>query len=122
MELGTVVRNALQLSSVLHSDLDCSLRCPSSLPLMVHRHISNDLKETALSMSLQGLPDSEIRELTRISEHSLKRLRKTYRETGKTSCGPFTEGRPCILSSMEVKVRHKFLKDSHLLKISPVSL
>ena len=30
---------------------------------MVHRHISDELKEMALSMSLQGLSDSDIREL-----------------------------------------------------------
>jgi hypothetical protein len=34
---------------------------------MVHCHISKDLKEMALSMSLQGLGDSEIREYTGIS-------------------------------------------------------
>jgi hypothetical protein len=31
---------------------------------MVRRHISNDLKEMALAMSLQGLGDSEIRQYT----------------------------------------------------------
>jgi hypothetical protein len=39
---------------------------------MVRRHISDDIKQLTLSMSLQGIPDSEIRELTGVSERSLK--------------------------------------------------
>jgi len=39
---------------------------------MVHCHISDELKEMALSMSLQGLHDSDVREYTGISELSLK--------------------------------------------------
>jgi hypothetical protein len=41
---------------------------------MVGHHISDELKEMALSMSLQGLTDSEVHEFTGISIHSLKRL------------------------------------------------
>ena len=40
---------------------------------MARHHISDELKEMALSMSLQGLHDSDIREYTGISERSLKR-------------------------------------------------
>ena len=39
---------------------------------MVRRHISDETKELALSMSLQGMPDVEIRKLTGISERSVK--------------------------------------------------
>ena len=73
---------------------------------MVRRHISNESKELALSMSLQGIGDIEIRKLTGISERSVKRLRHTYRNTGAVSCKPVASGRPRSLSSMEVKVRH----------------
>ena len=72
---------------------------------MVHRHISDDLKEMALSMSLQGLSDSEIREYTGISERSLKRLQSTYRAIGAVSCKPLDSGRPRVLTAIEVKVR-----------------
>jgi hypothetical protein len=41
---------------------------------MVGRHISDELKEMALSMSLQGLRNLEVHEYTGISVHSLKRL------------------------------------------------
>src|SRR6266404_1731783 len=91
-------------------------------PRMVHRHISNDLKEMALAMSLQGLPDSEVRELTGISERSLKRLRRTYRDKGKVSNGPSNEGRPRILSAMEVKVRRNFSGLVYLLIIGSFSV
>jgi len=47
---------------------------------MVCCYISDKLKEMALSMSLQGLHDSDIREYTGISEWSLKRFRSTYRQ------------------------------------------
>jgi len=70
---------------------------------MVRRHISDDLKETALAMSLQGIGDSEIREYTGISERSLKRLRHTYRNTGAVSAKPDVVGRPRMLTAMEVK-------------------
>ena len=72
---------------------------------MVRRHISDDLKEMALSMSLQGLSDSEIREYTGISEQSLKRLRSTYRAIGAVSRKPLDSGRPRVLTAIEVKVR-----------------
>ena len=73
---------------------------------MVRRHITNESKELALSMSLQGICDMEIRNLTGISERSVKRLRRTYRNSGAVSCKPVASGRPRLLSSMEVKVSH----------------
>ena len=79
---------------------------------MVRRHISNETKELALSMSLQGTSDLEIRKLTGISERSVKRLRRTYRNSGSVACKPVAPGRPRTLSSMEVKVRRVYL--SHL--------
>jgi len=72
---------------------------------MVGRHISDELKEMALSMSLQGLRDSEVHELTGISVRSLKRLRSTYRETGgEVSRKPIATGRAHILTVMDRKV------------------
>jgi transposase len=71
---------------------------------MVRRHIPNETKELALSMSLQGMPDVEIRKLTGISERSVKRLRRTYRNTGATSSKPVV-GQSRLLSSMEVQVK-----------------
>ena len=68
---------------------------------MVRRHISDELKEMALSMSFQGLPDSEVHELTGISIRSLKRLRSTHRRTGEVSRKPLTPGRPRDLTSMQ---------------------
>ena len=73
---------------------------------MVCHHISNDLKEMALLMSLQGLSNSEIREYTGISEQSLKRLRSTYRTIGVVSRKPLDTSRPRVLTAIEVKVRH----------------
>ena len=52
---------------------------------MVGRHISNELKEMALAMSLQGLTDSEVHAFTGISVRSLKRLRNVHRRTGEVS-------------------------------------
>src|SRR6266702_5024161 len=48
-------------------------------PTFFAPHISDELKEMALSMSLQGLHDSDIREYTGISEQLLKRFRSTHR-------------------------------------------
>ena len=73
---------------------------------MVRRHITNESKELALSMSLQGICDMEIRNLTGISERLVKRLRHTYCNSGAVLCKPVASGRPRLLSSMEVKVSH----------------
>ncbi len=72
---------------------------------MVGRHISDELKQMALSMSLQGLPDSEVHEFTGISVRSLKQLRSTHRETGGVSRKPIAPGRPRMLTAMDRKVR-----------------
>jgi hypothetical protein len=98
------------------------LRIPlsPSFPTMVGRHISDDLKQMALSMSLQGLRDSDIHEYMGISVRSLKRLRSTFRETGgDVSRKPISTGRPHILTSMDRKVRLTMLLKalSHLTKI-----
>lgn len=69
---------------------------------MVGRRISDELKQMALSISLQGLPDSEVCELTGISIRSIKRLRSTHRRTGEVSCKPVAAGRPRNLTSMQV--------------------
>lgn len=71
---------------------------------MVYRHISDELKEMALSMSLQGLSDHDIRDFTGISERSLKRVRSTFRDTGQVSRVPLATGRNRMLTPMEAKV------------------
>ena len=78
---------------------------------MVRRHISDDIKEMALSMSLQGIRASEIRELTGISERSLKRLRSTYRKTGTGAAVVKGDDldRPRMLTAMAVQVCHTSL-------------
>ena len=78
---------------------------------MVRRHISDDVKEVALSMSLQGLPDSDIRKLTGVSERSLKRLRSKYWGKNVASASPLAPGRPQVLTPTQVKVRYMSLKD-----------
>jgi transposase len=79
---------------------------------MVRRHIPNETKELALSMSLQGISDLEIRELTGISERSVKRLRRIYRNSGSAAQKSVASGRPRTLSSVEVEARCLYL--SHL--------
>jgi transposase-like protein len=74
---------------------------------MVRRHISNDVKELALAMSLQGIRDSEVRQVTGVSEHSLKRLRSTHRKVGAASVEETSPG-PQMLTSAEVQVCHIF--------------
>ena len=69
---------------------------------MVGRRFSDDLKEMALSMSLQGIPDSELREYTGISVRSLKRLQSDYHRNGEISHKPpLVTGRPHSLTSMQ---------------------
>jgi hypothetical protein len=69
---------------------------------MVHHHISDELKQIALSMSFHGLSDVEIREITGISEQSLMCLRSTFHETGAVSRMP--PGWFRVLTAIETKV------------------
>jgi len=48
---------------------------------MVGRHIPNALKEMVLSLSLQGLRESEVQECTGNSVRTLKRLQSTHRNS-----------------------------------------
>ena len=57
--------------STPHMPFVVSSNC-SLTATMVHCHISTELKELALSMSLQGLHDSEIHEYTGINVWSIK--------------------------------------------------
>jgi len=68
---------------------------------MVGRHISDELKEMALAMSLQGLTDSEVYEHTGISVRTLKRLRKTHRNAGGVSRKPVALGQLRDLTSIQ---------------------
>jgi transposase len=67
---------------------------------MVGRHICDELKELALSLSLQGFSDSEVHQFTGISKRSVKHLRSTHRKTGAVSRKAITTGRPRTLTSM----------------------
>ncbi|KAI0089834.1 hypothetical protein BDY19DRAFT_859033, partial [Irpex rosettiformis] len=71
----------------------------------MRRHIPKEVKEVALRMSLeQGLPDKTIQEYTKISIRSLKRLRKTYRDTAEVVRVPVCDGRPRILQSGDANI------------------
>lgn len=84
-------------------------------PPMVYRYISDELKEMALSMSLQGLSDIDIRDFTGISERSLKRVRSTFRDIGQVSRVPVSTGRYRMLTPMEAKVLFLSFDRCHLL-------
>ncbi len=68
------VLSTSQCSAVLLSQYN-----PPFLPLQNPQRWSAATQEMALSMSLQGLHDSDICEYTGISEQLLKRFRSTHR-------------------------------------------
>ena len=65
------------------------------------QYISQDLKEVALLMSLQGFTDSVIQEYTGISEQSMTWL-NSYQLPALPSLVQL--GWPCTLSAIQVKV------------------
>jgi hypothetical protein len=71
---------------------------------MVGRHISDELKEMALSMSLQGLRDFEVHEFTGISVQSVRRLRSTHCQIGEVSRKPIAPSQPRALTPMHRQV------------------
>ena len=71
----------------------------------MRRHITQELKDIALHMSLnEKVSDRNIRRYTGISERAMKRLRKTFRETGETVRKPAFPGRPRILDGLDAHV------------------
>ena len=71
----------------------------------MRRHITQELKDIALHMSLnEKVSDRNIRRYTGISERAMKRLRKTFRETGETVRKPAFPGRPHILDGLDAHV------------------
>ncbi len=74
------------------------------------RWYSNDLKELALSMSLQGLHDSEIHQFTGISVRLLKRFCSTLHQTGGISAPPpIDNGQPRLLTAVQLKVHLQYI-------------
>ncbi len=76
---------------------------------MVRQHIPKELKEMALSMSLQGLCDSDIRKYTGISASMLKRLCSALRTGSLFPPPPINRGRPQVLTAIQIKVRMLYL-------------
>jgi transposase len=73
-------------------------------PSSMVRHISSDVKEVALSMCLQGLSDSAIRQYTGIGRRSMTRFRTAYHNNALPSLLPLEFGRPRMLNAIQVKV------------------
>jgi hypothetical protein len=72
---------------------------------MVRRHISAELKELAVSMSLQGLHASDIQEYTGISVWSIKRFRSLHRRTGNIVAPlPINIEWPRVLTAIHITV------------------
>ncbi len=76
---------------------------------MIGRHIPKELKEMALSMSLQGLRDLEIPEYIGVSVPMLKKLRSAHRTGDLFPPPPIDRGRPRMLTAVQVKVRIQYL-------------
>ena len=55
---------------------------------MGRQRISKDLKEMVVSMSLQGLPASQIHEYMGMSVRSIRRFRSTFHRTGSVVSQP----------------------------------
>ena len=85
--------------------------CGSSLPLKVQCHVSDNIKELALSMLLQRLTHSEVRGFMGVSECSLNCLRSMYQKTNAVLVTPVAPGQPQVLTSMEVKVHHTYISE-----------
>ena len=102
----------LQCSS---SESCCSFFCvfqpaPNTLLMMVCRHISVKVKELALSLSLQGLSNSEIHEYTRISIRTIQRVQSLHCRTGNVAAPPpLNIGRLCTLASTQILVWLRYL-------------
>ncbi|KAI0746405.1 Homeodomain-like protein [Daedaleopsis nitida] len=70
----------------------------------MRRHISRELKELALRLSLHHrMSDKAIKSITGISIRTIKRLRQTYRQTGDLGWIPVSNGRPRALDGLDAR-------------------
>ncbi|KAI0738959.1 hypothetical protein C8Q80DRAFT_1112748 [Daedaleopsis nitida] len=70
----------------------------------MRRHISRELKELALRLSLHHrMSDKAIKSITGISIRTIKRLRQTYRQTGDLVRIPVSNGRPRALDGLDAR-------------------
>ena len=73
----------------------------------MRRHIPKEYKDLALHMSLnEGISDNDIHRYIGISPRAMRRLRKTYQETGETTRTPVSPGRPRLLDTLDALVNH----------------
>ncbi|KAI0265594.1 Homeodomain-like protein [Gloeopeniophorella convolvens] len=70
---------------------------------MVRRHISKEDKHAALALSRQGLTDAEVHRRTGISVRALRRLRRTFRDTGDVVRVPAVSGRPPLVDEQHAQ-------------------
>jgi transposase-like protein len=76
----------------------------------MRRHIPKEYKDLAIHMSLnEGVSDDDIYRFIGISQRTLRRLRKTYQETGQTVRIPVSPGRPRLLDTLDSLVSHFLL-------------
>ena len=69
------------------------------------RYISQDVKRIVLRMSLQHhISDTLISESTDVGRRMLRRLRKTYRDSGDVVRKPAVTGRPRTLDGLDAVV------------------
>ena len=97
------------------SESRCTFFCvfqpaPQTLLTMVRWHISVEVKELALSLSLQGQSNSEIHEYTRISIQTIQRVQSLHRRTGNVAAPPpLNIGQPRTLASTQILVQLRYL-------------
>ena len=71
----------------------------------MRRHIPKEYKDLALHLSINlGIHDQDIRSYIGISPRAMRRLRKTYRESGETVPLPVMQGRPRLLDAIDATV------------------
>lgn len=77
---------------------------------MSRRHISKELKTIVLRLSeVHGLSTQDVSRLTEVSDRTVRRIRKLYRDTGDVARTPLCAGRPRALDGLDTMVsEHNF--------------
>lgn len=111
LNFSSTHRHAALISYTARLPPRLHLRSPAppatlTAPTMVRRHISDETKQIALQMAQEGLPTKAIRDRTGISERSVMRLKRTFRETGSVSRKALVIGRKRMLDILDVCVSY----------------
>ena len=82
---------------------------PSLIAMGNYRYIPEEQKKLIITMSLRGMKVKDIVSATGICKTTVCGVRRMWKATGEVVAKPLDNGRPRVLTALEVSVRAQFV-------------